>query len=147
MSQQSAGQSAIGSLESYLADPVSSNMRPSLCIACADYSSRQQDSAGGSLLVLPRADLPNEATGLHDGAGVYCRTALVLGMTTHAETCNTTMRHVAHAWKRLPSMKMARHKLVIPRLAKHNTISSCLHALAYSSCSLQIAGHIGESLE
>ena len=49
-------------------------------------------------------------------------------------------RFQQHAWKRVPSLKMARHRLVFPCWLKHNIIISlCPLALAASSCSLQSA--------
>ena len=69
---------------------------------------------------------------------LYCKTTRVIGMPAQLKTCNNAMRHIPHAWKRLPSLNMARHKLVLPHRPKHNIISSCPHALAYSGCSLQL---------
>ena len=76
----------VGCNNTYLAGPLGSNMRPSLCNACTSYCSEQRSSAGRSLQSLLRESLPNEATRLRGGPTVYCKTTRVLEMLANPQT-------------------------------------------------------------
>ena len=81
----------VGCNNTYLAGPLGSNMRPSLCNACTRYCSQQRSSAGRSLQSLLRESLPKEATKLRGGPTVYSKTTRVLGMPANPHTCEHHM--------------------------------------------------------